>query len=105
MPEGQITRSAALLGKIIASGGFTAQQVATDLDVSADEVESYASARSAMPLSQQKRLAQFVIKNSPRFASLGHALNAQVVAATMFNAGATSVHGRPPLGWSSMRRK
>ena len=105
MPKTPITRSAALLGRLIASGGFTAEQVATDLDVSAADVESYTSARSVMPLKQQKRLALFVIKHSPRFASQGHALNAQVTAATMFNAGATRTHGRAPIGWSSMRRK
>jgi len=100
-----ITRSADLLVRMLASGGFTAEQLATDLMVSASEVESYASAQLVMPLSQQKSLALFVIRNSPRFASLGHALSAQVAAAMLFNAGATKVHNRSPLGWSSMRRK
>ena len=100
-----VTRSAALLGRIIGSGGFTAQELATVLQISPAEVESYASARSVMPLSQQKSLALFVIKSSPRFASLGHALNAQVAAATTFKSGATRTHNGPPLGWSRMRRK
>lgn len=100
-----ITRSGTLLVRIIGSGTFTTQQVAAELEVSDSQVESYASGQSAMPLNEQKCLAEFVINNSPRFASLGHALNAQVEAAVMFNAGATSVHDRPPLGWSSMRRK
>ncbi|HEU4996929.1 MAG TPA: hypothetical protein VFT29_19060 [Gemmatimonadaceae bacterium] len=99
-----IPRSAALLVRLIASG-FTAQQLATDLAISAADVEAYASARLVMPLHQQKSLALFVIRNSPRFASLGHTLKAQVAAAATFKAGATRVHNGPPLGWSSMRRK
>ena len=75
------------------------------LDASTEEVESYARGGLVMPLSQQKRLALLVIKDSPRFASLGHALAAQVAAATTYQARATKVHDRPPLGWSSVRRK
>jgi hypothetical protein len=100
-----ITRSAALLVKIIAKGGISAQQVASELSVSDADLESYASDQAVMPLSQQKCLAQFVIKNSPQFASLGHALEAQVVAATMFRDGTTTRHDGPPPGWTSLPRK
>lgn len=100
-----ITRSGALLTSVVASGGFTVQQVAQELRVSVEDVESYAGGQAVMPLSQQKCLALFVIKNSPRFASRGHALEAQVAAATTFKAHATKVHDGPPVRWSAGRRK
>jgi hypothetical protein len=99
-----IPRSAALLKALIAREEFSLPHLAQSLDCSLEEVGAFAEGNPVMPLTRQLLLAEFVIAKVPALARRGHALKAQVIAATSFNDKTTSVHAEPPGRWM-IRRK
>jgi hypothetical protein len=99
-----IPRSAALLKALLARSEFTDTHVAEALDCSPNDLESFSTGQQVMPLNRQLKLAEFIIARVPALARRGHALKAQVSAATSFNDHDTSVHSEPPGRWTSRRR-
>jgi len=97
-------RSAALLKALLAREEFSAPHVAEALGCAPSELESFAAGEPVMPLNTQLRLAVFVIAKVPALARRGHALKAQVSAATSFNDHETAVHSEPPGRWTIRRR-
>jgi hypothetical protein len=79
------TRSSRLLGSFLDSGEMTEEDLARELVVSPDEVRKYRNGETVMPLSRQLVLAKLVIARSISLRRQGHALQAQVVAATGFH--------------------
>jgi len=99
-----IPRSAALLKALLGREEFSAAHVAEALACSPNELEPFAAGDPAMPLDTQLKLALFVIAKVPALARRGHALKAQVSAATSFNDHDTAVHSEPPGRWTTRRR-
>jgi hypothetical protein len=99
-----IPRSAALLKSLLSRAEFSASDVAASLGCSVAEMEAFVAGEPVMPLPVQLRLAEFVIAQVPALARRGHALKAQVSAATSFHDHDTSVHAEPPGRWTIRRR-
>ena len=99
-----IPRSAALLKALLGRHEFSRTHVAEALACSPNELDTFAAGAPVMPLSSQLRLAEFVIAKVPALARRGHALKAQVSAATSFNDHDTAVHSEPPGRWTTRRR-
>jgi hypothetical protein len=99
-----IPRSAALLKSLLAREQQAASDVAASLGCPVAEMRAFAAGEPVMPLPLQLRLAEFVISHVPALARRGHALKAQVSAATSFHDHDTSVHAEPPGRWTTRRR-
>lgn len=97
-------RSAALLKAVIERGDFTTSDLAQSLACTPHELAAFAEGLPVMPLTCQARLAKLVIARVPVLARRGHALRAQVAAATRFHSHDTTVHSEPPTRWPTRKR-
>jgi hypothetical protein len=81
------------------------EELARKLSVLPRELDQFLSGDSVMSTTQQAQLAALVIAQVPRLASRGHALRAQVVAATAYATGETEIHKSEPTAWSALKRR
>lgn len=91
------SRSGSLLKALVATGEFTADEMADELSATRGDIDAYILGDETMSLPQQLCLALLVIAKSPRHQRRGHTLRAQVAAAIAFHAHETATHARPPI--------
>ena len=79
--KGSNTGAIRLLKRVLASGWFDRNYLATRLAVRRRMLDAHLWAEVPMPLERQLRLAAFVIENVPPLARAGYRLRSQVSAA------------------------
>lgn len=99
MSEKRLTRSGELLARLLDTGEFTEEELGRELMVTADAVRQFRSGETVLPLSRQLLLAKLVIARSATLRRLGHALQAQVVAATGFKNKDVTAQSGPHRSW------
>jgi hypothetical protein len=92
-----MTRSATLLKSLLDEGTLPPARIARALECVETDLPALAHGDPMMPLGMQLRLALLVIAEVPLLARSGHALKAQVEAATSFHARRPVSADRP--GW------
>ena len=100
-----ISRAGRLIGTALDSAEISAEAMGSAVGVSSTAINEIRLGEAIMPLSQQLLLARFVIATSPKLRRQGHALEAQVLAATGFQAKKVESHSGPPSNWVTRRRK
>lgn len=100
-----ITRAGRLIGTAMDSAEISAEALGQAVGISSGAINEIRIGEAIMPLAQQLLLARFVISTSPKLRRQGHALEAQVLAATGFRAKQVASHAEPPGAWQSRRRK
>jgi len=88
--------AATLLAKIIASGWFDIQRIASELVTDERTVGSYVAGTEPMPLERQLCLARFLIERVPPLARQGHNLLGRVRAEAAFARSETVLHRSAP---------
>ena len=101
-----LSRAGRLIGTALASAELSAETLGNAVGLSGVAINEVRLGEAIMPLSQQLRLARFIMATSPHLRHQAQALEAQALAATGFHAGAVESHsGPPPNNWGPRRRK
>jgi hypothetical protein len=101
-----MSRAGRLIGTALDSAEVSAEALGNALGISSLAINEVRLGEAIMPLSQQLRLARFIIATLPQLRGQAHALEAQALAATSFHARRMeSQGGAPPTMWGRRRKK
>ena len=101
-----MSRAARLIGTALASAEVSAEVLGNAVGISGVAINEIRLGEAIMPLTQQLRLARFVLATLPNLRRQAHALEAQALAATSFHAKTVESHTGPrPNNWTSGRKR
>jgi hypothetical protein len=101
-----MSRAGRLIGAAVDSAEISVEALGNAVGISATAINEVRLGEAIMPLSQQLRLARFIIATLPKLRGQAHALEAQATAATGFHAKKVKSHTGPVLNsWAPRKKK